>query len=72
MTYCPSSTLGAPQTICTGVSSPISTWQIFNLSASGCDALDITWPTTKFLISFVKSTKSSTSIPVRVIRSAKS
>ena len=40
MTLCPASTFGAPQTICTGASSPISTWHKLNLSASGWGALD--------------------------------
>lgn len=39
ITYCPASTFGAPHTICTGSSSPMSTLQIFNLSAFGCCVL---------------------------------
>ena len=46
-TFCPTATLGAPHTICTGaLPSPKSTVVIFNLSASGCFSQVSTWPTT--------------------------
>lgn len=46
-TFCPASTLGAPQTICK-VSSPTFTEQILNLSAFGCFSFVATKPTTNF------------------------
>src|SRR5699024_10057519 len=72
ITCWPSSTFGAPQTICTCSSSPTSTLQIFNLSASGCFSLETTSPTTNFLISFLYSVILSPSIPLLVIFSASS
>ena len=46
-TVCPASTFEAPQTIWV-TSSPKSTWQTFNLSASGCFSLLKTFATTTF------------------------
>ena len=45
-TFCPASTLGAPQTICKGASRPIFTVVNFNLSALGCFTQVKTSPTT--------------------------
>ena len=45
-TFCPTATLRAPQTICNGLSSPISTVVIFNLSAFGCLTHVKTFPIT--------------------------
>ena len=72
MTSCPASTFGAPHTIWTGSSCPISTVVTFNLSASGCFSFVNTRPTTMLFNASSRTSTPSTSIPLFVIKSAKS
>ena len=68
-TFCPAATLGAPQTICTASSAPMSTVVIRSLSALGCWTQVSTSPTTTPLSPpgmVSTSSKPSTSRPVSV------
>ena len=69
--FIPARTFFAPHTICTGSSSPTSTWVTFNLSASGCFSTLITKPTTTLLKGGATGSMPSTSSPARLNSSAK-
>jgi len=68
--FIPAQTLGAPQTICKGPSSPAATWHTCNLSASGCASTDSTSATTTPLKPPATGSTESTSRPAIVSCSA--
>ncbi len=68
----PTATFGAPQTICFGAPSPVSTRQTFRRSASGCLATSSTWATTTSAKAGATVSSSSTSRPAIVSRWASS
>ena len=67
MTFSPAATLGAPQTICKGSSSPTSTWQTCRWSESGWGSHVNTCPTTTFFKPSLGRITPSTSTAVRSI-----
>ncbi len=72
-TFCPAATFGAPQTICTGSSSPMFTVVTRSLSAFGCCSQVNTSPTTtprKPPLMLSTSCTPSTSSPVSVSNSS--
>ena len=64
----PAAALGAPQTICRGWPSPISTRQTLRRSASGCLLTSSTWATTTSAKAGATFSSSSTSRPAMVRR----
>ncbi len=72
-TVCPAATFGAPQTICDGAPSPVSTLQTVSRSASGWRSALSTLPTTKCSSAVTPCVCTrSTSVPVSARRVASS